>query len=84
MPLAQDIRTIAMDTSSRTSVALTRVLCREASGIDAGVRADGAGSATRCSQRADAALIIGDPALFLDHEAAGVAKIDLGRGMDAR
>jgi len=28
--------------------------------------------------RADAALIIGDVALFLDHEAAGVNKIDLG------
>ena len=29
--------------------------------------------------RADAALIIGDVALFLDHEAAGVRKIDLGQ-----
>jgi chorismate dehydratase len=29
-------------------------------------------------QRADAALIIGDVALFLDHETAGVTKIDLG------
>ena len=29
--------------------------------------------------RADAALIIGDVALFLDHEAAGARKIDLGQ-----
>ena len=29
--------------------------------------------------QADAALIIGDVALFLDHEAAGVTKIDLGQ-----
>ena len=29
-------------------------------------------------ERCDAALIIGDPALFLDVEAAGVEKIDLG------
>ena len=29
--------------------------------------------------RSDAALIIGDVALFLDHEAAGVRKIDLGQ-----
>ena len=29
-------------------------------------------------QRADAALIIGDTALFLDHVAAGVQKVDLG------
>ena len=29
-------------------------------------------------RRCDAALLIGDPALFLDHEALGVQKIDLG------
>ena len=32
----------------------------------------------RCSTQCDAALIIGDPALFLDHEARGLLKIDLG------
>jgi len=72
------VRTIGLDTSSRTSVALTRVLCREAWGIDPtfvdmpperAVRVEGV----------DAALLIGDPALFLDHAAAGLTKIDLGR-----
>jgi predicted solute-binding protein len=28
--------------------------------------------------RCDAALVIGDPALYLDHEAKGLARIDLG------
>jgi chorismate dehydratase len=29
-------------------------------------------------QRCDGALVIGDPALYLDHKAAGLSKIDLG------
>ena len=64
------IRSIALDTSSRTSVALLRVLCRERVRHRAGVRADGAGPG-RDAARCDAALLIGDPALFLDHERAG-------------
>ena len=47
-PIA-DVRSIAMDTSSRTSVALASVLC------------------ARLLERCDAALIIGDNALLLDH-----------------
>ena len=73
----KDIRTIAMDTSSRTSVALATVLLRR--------RFDVAPEPVAMAPeldvmlgRADAALIIGDVALFLDHEAAGVRKIDLG------
>lgn len=73
----KDIRTIAMDTSSRTSVALATVLLRR--------RFDAAPEAVPMApeldlmlDRADAALIIGDVALFLDHEAAGARKLDLG------
>ena len=76
MPLAQ-VRRIGLDTSSRTSAGLTRVLCREAWGIDPvfePVPPDVAAAVEGC----DAALLIGDPALFLDHEAAGLTKIDLG------
>jgi predicted solute-binding protein len=72
-----DIRTIAMDTSSRTSVALATVLLRR--------RFDAAPDPVPMApeldamlERADAALIIGDVALFLDHESAGARKIDLG------
>jgi chorismate dehydratase len=71
------VRRIGLDTSSRTSAGLTRVLCREAWGIDPvfeNVPPDVAATVEGC----DAALLIGDPALFLDHEVAGLTKIDLG------
>lgn len=74
----RDIRTIAMDTSSRTSVALSTVLLRRAFGVSAHA-VPMAPDLEAMLARADAALIIGDVALFLDHEAAGVRKIDLGR-----
>jgi chorismate dehydratase len=73
----ENVRTIGLDTSSRTSAGLTRVLCREAWGIaprfvsmppEAAARVEGC----------DAALLIGDPALFLDHVSAGFMKVDLG------
>lgn len=76
VPLAQVTR-IALDASSRSSSGLTRVLCREAWGIDPGfedVPADRAAAV----DGVDAALLIGDPALFLDPQAAGLTKIDLG------
>jgi chorismate dehydratase len=76
VPLKQ-VRRIGLDTSSRTSVGLTRVLCREAWGIDPEFQSAPPESAARI-EGADAALLIGDPALFLDHEAAGFTKIDLG------
>jgi chorismate dehydratase len=72
-----DIRTIGLDTSSRTSAGLTRVLCREAWGIDPRFVPIPPEKAARV-EGCDAALLIGDPALFLDHAAAGFMKIDLG------
>ena len=72
-----DIRTIAMDTSSRTSVALATVLLQRRFGA-AAEPAPMAPDLDGMLARADAALIIGDLALFLDHEAAGARKIDLG------
>jgi chorismate dehydratase len=71
------IRTIAADTSSRTSNALLHVLCAEKFGIDPEfipMPPDPGAMLRRC----DAALLIGDPALFLDHAAAGLQKVDLG------
>jgi chorismate dehydratase len=71
------VRTIAADTSSRTSNALLRVLCVESFGLEAEflpMPPDPLEMLRRC----DAALVIGDAALFFDHEAAGVSKIDLG------
>jgi len=71
------IRTIAADTSSRTSNALLQVLCYEAFGVDAAFVPMPPDPCTML-QRCDAALVIGDPALFFDHEAVGVDKVDLG------
>ena len=73
----EDIRSIAVDTSSRTSVALLRVLCARWFEIaprfvsmppDLG----------RMLEECDAALVIGDNALFTDHERLGLSKVDLG------
>jgi chorismate dehydratase len=70
------VRSIAMDTSSRTSVALVQVLCARHFKIAPAIepsRPDLVDMLARC----DAALIIGDAALLL-RPPPGVRKIDLG------
>jgi chorismate dehydratase len=76
VPLTRIAR-IGLDTSSRTSAALTRVLCREAWGIEP-VFEDVAPERAAAVDGVDAALLIGDPALFLDPGPPGLTKIDLG------
>ena len=71
------IRSIAADTSSNTSVALLRVLCAEHFHITPEIR-PAAPDLKSMLSNADAALLIGDPALFADHEGLGVEKVDLG------
>ena len=61
----RDVRSIALDTSSRTSVALTRVMCARVFGIEPTCKASGPDLPAMLAD-ADAALIIGDKALFLD------------------
>ena len=75
-PLAE-VRRIALDTSSRTSVALLRVLCAERFGL-APVFVEHRPDLTAMLRVADAALLIGDPALWTDHAARGLEKVDLG------
>jgi len=75
-PIAE-VRTIATDASSRTSVGLLRVLCARRFAIAPRFETM-APDLDAMLARADAALLIGDPALFLDHRAAGLEKIDLG------
>jgi chorismate dehydratase len=73
----QEIRSIALDVSSRTSVALLRILCArwfEIAPRFVGMPPD----LSRMLQECDAALVIGDNALFTDHEASGLEKVDLG------
>jgi len=71
------ITSIALDTSSLTSVALLRVLCAKRFGLAPRFIGRGPDIGDMLSV-ADAALIIGDPALLLDHEARGLLKVDLG------
>ena len=71
------IRSIAVDSTSRTSVVLLRVLCAQRFHIDPtflSMPPDLHAMTARC----DAALLIGDLALCADHERAGLIKIDLG------
>jgi chorismate dehydratase len=74
----EQVRTVAADTSSRTSVALLRILCLEQFGIDAAFEPS-APDVPVMLRRCDGALVIGDPALFYDHAASGAIKTDLGQ-----
>jgi len=71
------VRTLALDTSSRTSVALTRILCARVFEVSPSFVSRQPSLAAMLDD-CDAALLIGDPALFVDYEAAGATKIDLG------
>jgi chorismate dehydratase len=79
----RDIKTIAMDSSSRTSVALATVLLRRVFGV-APEPVSMAPDLDAMLASADAALLIGDYALFLDpqsairHSQSEIQKIDLG------
>src|SRR5437867_2513920 len=74
----RDIRTIAMDASSRTSVALVFVLAAREFGVASPEPIVMKPDCEAMLAKADAALLIGDNALFFDHKSAGAAKIDLG------
>ncbi|PYR27951.1 MAG: hypothetical protein DMF98_04305 [Acidobacteria bacterium] len=79
------VRSIAMDTSSRTSVALARVLCARLFKIQPVIDARGPDLPDMLS-RCDAALIIGDNALFLDPRSVRLQahiSVDAGRWNDA-
>lgn len=73
----EEVREIALDTSSRTSVVLVQVLCRHRFGIRPRLlpHAPDLSAMTRLH---DAGLLIGDPALEAAHESLGLTKTDLG------
>jgi chorismate dehydratase len=75
-PMA-DVRSIVMDTSSRTSVALVRVLCARLFKIAPAIEAHPP-DLNAMLDRADAALIIGDKALVWEPDNRQIQKIDLG------
>ena len=73
----ESIRRIALDTSSRTSVALIKVLSRHRFGIDPEFVPHGP-DLEAMTRHTDAGLLIGDPAFEADPAALGLHKIDLG------
>ena len=94
-----EVRSIVMDTSSRTSVALVRVLCARLFKIQPVIEAQQP-DLDSMLERGDAALVIGDNALLWDHrhvrsraavahadvmgrDAGPIEKIDLGSAWTA-
>lgn len=75
-PIGQ-VETLALDLSSRTSVALTRVLCAKRWQI-APKFTPAEPDLEAMLLKADAALVIGDPAFEIDAEKHNVTKVDLG------
>src|SRR5690606_4952472 len=71
------VTSLALDTSSRTSVALTRVLSKHYFGIRPTL-VEHPPVLEEMVRRADGALLIGEPALFAEYERLGLEKIDLG------
>ena len=71
------VRTIALDVSSRTSAGLVRLLCARHFRIRPAFVPAAPDIRTMLAS-ADAALLIGDPALFLDPASVDAEKIDLG------
>lgn len=76
VPFAR-IRTLAADAASRTSVMLARVILAEKYGVEPKLISRPADLASMLGE-ADAALIIGDPALHLDPETLPFETLDLG------
>ncbi len=75
---ADRIRTLAADSSSRTSVALTRIVLARRYGVQPAVVRRSPDLAAMLGE-ADSALIIGDPALHIDPAASPYHVYDLGR-----
>ena len=71
------IETLALDLSSRTSVALTRILCAKKWKIEPRFT-PAEPDLEAMLRRTDAALVIGDPAFEIDPVKHNVTKIDLG------
>lgn len=73
----REIKTFAADASSRTSVQLARVILRERYGVEPAIHPELPIMETMLAD-ADAALIIGDPALRIDPDKTGYECLDLG------
>lgn len=74
----REIKTLATDTGSRTSVMLARIILAEKYGVQPKLISRRAELAPMLGE-ADAALVIGDPALHLDPSTLPFETLDLGR-----
>jgi chorismate dehydratase len=72
-----EIRTLAADSSSRTSVALSRIILSRRYGVEPQLCSERP-DVVQMLDRADACLIIGDPALVLDPAGIPFHVLDLG------
>ncbi|MGC2656700.1 MAG: menaquinone biosynthesis protein [Bryobacteraceae bacterium] len=73
----REIRTLAADAGSRTSVQLARVILRERYGSEPAIYRETPKLETML-ESADAALVIGDPALRIDPQTLNYECLDLG------
>ena len=73
----KDVRTLALDTSSRSSVVLASIILEQGYNLQPET-VSMPPDLTAMLGKADAALIIGDPALRIDPEASGLHALDLG------
>jgi chorismate dehydratase len=73
----RDVRRLALDTTSRTSAVLARILCARRYNIQPEF-VPHRPNLQRMIDDCDAALLIGDRALETDYEAHGLRKLDLG------
>jgi predicted solute-binding protein len=71
-----EVRTLALDTSSRTSVSLIKVLCHHRFHIAPDFLSHGPDLAAM-TRTCDAGLLIGDPAFDADHAALGLTDIHI-------
>ena len=82
-PIAE-VQSIALDRSSRSTQALTRILCAEHWQIKPAFFEATFDSAATILEQADAALLIGDPALRLAISIAGNATLGRERRIDVQ
>jgi len=73
----RNVRTLAADAGSRTSVQLARIILRERFGVEAQIKPHDPNLEAMLDAN-DAALVIGDPALHIDPETCPFSCLDLG------
>lgn len=71
----RDVKSVALDISSKTSVALTKIIFREFLGFEP-AWTNARPNAAEMLETADCALLIGDPALMISDSGFGIADLE--------